>query len=101
MREVTKQWIAYTNARKQATDEAQTKERETRLVSISAVPQSERIVLPGFVPKPKAPQANVNYSVPRERLRKLAAGFGNINMTYRDVGVESFEYAYSELVGEE
>jgi len=31
----------------------------------------------------------------------LASAFGNINMNYKDVGLKSFEYAYSDLVGED
>jgi len=45
--------------------------------------------------------ANVNYAVPLKKMRALAAGLGNAGMSYRDVGLESFDYAYQDFADED
>lgn len=101
MREVSKSWISYTNFRKQNLDEAKLKEADARPTPIHTVPIREQVTLPHLAPRPKVPVANIAYSMPRDRVRKLADGMGNINMSYKDVGIKSFNYAYSDLVGED
>ena len=101
MRETTTEWISYTNARKLMREEAIQIEGAAKAVPIFQVTARARVELPKIVPKPKIPEANVLYSVPRPKLRNLALALGNINMTYKDVGLRSFEYAYSDLVGDE
>jgi hypothetical protein len=34
-------------------------------------------------------------------MKRLAKELGNINMPYREVGIETFNYAYDDLVGDE
>ena len=101
MREATKEWISYTNTRKQVRAEAVQREDVARSIPIFEVAPRPDVVLPRIVAVPKVPEANVLYSVPRPRMLKLASAFGNINMNYKDVGLKSFEYAYSDLVGED
>lgn len=101
MREVTRDWIAYTNARKEIREEAQKKEAEAKPVPIYDVAARAEASLPKLVAKPKVSYAHVNYSVPRVRMRKLAEAFGSINLAYKDVGLKSFEYAFSDLVGDD
>lgn len=101
MRDISKTWIAYTNQRKQALEEAKRKEQAAKPVSLAAVASRAAVSLPVLSAKPVEKQANINYSVPLVRLRKLARELGNINMTYREVGVQSFDYAYDELVGDD
>lgn len=100
MREVTRSWIDYTNQRKQAPEDAKRKETAARAVPIHEIRRSDAVKLPTLVARPPEPLANVNYSVARSRMRKLAKEFGSLNMPYRDVGIKSFDYAYSELVGD-
>lgn len=104
MREISKAWIAYTNRRKQVLEEAKKKEATENItpIPIHEVKQSPKMTLPNLtiVLKPE-PQANVNYSVPITRMSELASQLGNLNMSYRDVGIKSFDYAYDDLVGEE
>lgn len=99
MREVTRKWIDYTNVRKQAAEEAKKKEATAVAVSIQQIPRLETVRLPTLVTKPKERVANVNYSIPLARLKKLSSALGSINMPYRDVGLKSFEYTYDDLVG--
>ena len=101
MRETTKEWISYTNTRKQIRKEAIQQEEVAKAVPIFEVVVKQEVELPKIAPKPKVPEANVLYTVPRPRLRSLASAFGNINMAYKDVGRRSFEYAYDDLVSEE
>ena len=101
MRTVTKNWISYTNARKQSLDEAKAKEAKTKAVQIQLVPMQESVVLPELIPKQLEKSANVHYSVPIGQMKKLATELGNINMAYRDVGIKAFDYIYSDYVGDE
>lgn len=100
MREVSKAWISYTNARKQNLQEAKQKEADARPTPVYAVQFREQVSLPRLTPKPKVPIANIAYAMPREMVRELADSMGSINLSYKDVGIKSFEYAYSDLVGE-
>ena len=101
MRETTKEWISYTNTRKQIREEAIQREEIAKAVPIFEVTIRKEVELPKIIQKPKIPEANVLCTVPRPRLRSLALAFGNINMSHKDVGVRSFEYAFNDLVGEE
>jgi hypothetical protein len=101
MRAVSKQWIAYTNVRKQAPEEAKRKEAAAAVIPIQAVARRPVVMLPALVARPVERPANIHYSVSVARLKKLAKEFGNINMPYREVGLKSFEYAYDDIVGEE
>ena len=101
MRHVTRQWIDYTNVRKQARDEAKRKEVSAAAVPIHAVEERELIALPKLVPVRTERRANVNYSVPLSKMKKLAESFGSILMPYREVGRRSFDYAYDEWVGDD
>ncbi|ABE63297.1 hypothetical protein Nham_2513 [Nitrobacter hamburgensis X14] len=101
MRDVSKQWISYTNIRKQAIDDAKRYENQAKPKSIFEVAQREAVALPQIVAKPKVKMANISYSMPLQRVRSLADGLGNVNMSYKDVGINSFEHAYTDLVGDE
>ena len=101
MREITKRWISYTNQRKQALDDAKEKESKTRSVKIQNVAQNSVVALPSLGLTTSEKMANVSYSVPLVKLRKLAVELGGITLSYRDVGLKSFEYSYDDLVGDE
>ncbi|MCR9280449.1 MAG: ATP-binding protein [Rhodobacteraceae bacterium] len=101
LREVSKNWTNYTNIRKQNLETAKKLESDTKSLPIFNIQRRETVALPTWDPKPKVKMANIAYSVPLDRLRKLARGFGNINMSYKDVGYKSFDYSYDELVDEE
>ena len=102
MREVTRAWIDYTNARKQAMEEARRFEAAALPVAIRSVALRPGPALPTFTARPPTERsASVNYSVPLTRLRKLARQLGDPTMTQRDVGLRSFDYTYDELVEED
>jgi len=93
-------WLDYTNARKAALEKA--KELESRAVAIeaSSVALSPEVVLPK-ISASRAKVANVNYSVPLSKMKALADGLGNVNLSYRDVGLISFDYTYDAHVDED
>jgi hypothetical protein len=103
MRDITKEWIAYTNLRKQVIDEAKRVESSSiKSVKIYDVKPSESIKLPKFadIQQQKERLANISYSVPIGKLKQLAKEFGNINMSQREVGLKSFDYTYDDMVGD-
>ncbi|WP_135503100.1 ATP-binding protein [Roseovarius aestuariivivens] len=101
MREASREWISYTNTRKQIREEAAEREDAAKSVPIFEVTIRQDVELPKIAPKTKIPQANILYTVPRARAKSLASAFGNINMSYKDVGLRSFEYAFEDLVGDD
>ncbi|HKN22538.1 MAG TPA: ATP-binding protein [Terracidiphilus sp.] len=101
MRELTRKWIDYTNQRKQALEDAKQKEQEAHWIPIHSVSLRQSVQLPELIARESEPVANVQYSVPLQRMRSLARKFGSVNLPYREVGLRSFNYAYREKVGEE
>ena len=101
MREVTKEWTSYTNARKHALEDAKKKEQMAKAVAIQNVDSRPRIRLPKLTRVTQERVANVHYSVSLSKMKKLAGALGKVTMPYREVGVKSFDYAYDDLVGDE
>lgn len=101
MRDLSKEWIAYTNARKQALDQAKRKESLAKAVPIQEIGSRNAIKLPKLKKVSAEPAANVHYSVTVKKMRKLAKELGSINMPYREVGLKSFDYTYEDFVGDE
>lgn len=103
LREVSTAWIKYTNQRKQMKvdkDRAVVDVVEKAAVPIPVynVPTQATLVLPAFTEAVRGEkQANIAYSVPVSKVRALAHGFGNRNLSYREVGLQSFEYAFTDL----
>jgi hypothetical protein len=98
----TRAWIDYTNARKADLERAKEREREASTTKdLVNVPANPAVVLP----KPAAPVSkvkvgNINFARPVKEIRALAKGFGDDSLTYRDVGIRAFEFAYDELAEE-
>ncbi len=102
MRKLTKEWTSYTNLRKQAIEEAKMKEQLASAVQIRNVIHRNDVLLPQISSNtPKQSLANVHYSVATVRMKALAKALGKSTMTYRDVGIKSFEYTYDDFVGDE
>ena len=94
-------WVDYTNARKQNVESVRELEQSVTAIDVFSVPQREEVKLPEVArPATRERLANVNYAVPLRKLRALASGLGNASMSYRDVGLESFEYAFEDLADE-
>jgi hypothetical protein len=97
-------WIAYTNQRKNEREHAAAREQQSKPTPLANVRPREQVRLPNLNQgnrKPRERPANINYSVPLKRMHALAAALGSINLTYREVGIKSFDFAYENLVDEE
>jgi len=101
MRDISRMWINYTNARKQTLDQAREKEKNFEIVALEKVKKEASIKLPELLTRSRTKLANVHYSVPVDKIKKLAKEFGKITMPYREVGIKSFEHTYVDYVGEE
>ncbi|MXW76170.1 MAG: ATP-binding protein [Acidimicrobiaceae bacterium] len=99
MREPTRAWVDYTNARKPSRDTARAKELATKPVPIERVTKRKSVKLPTNMTGKK--DANILYTVPVDRVKALARAFGKVTMSYKNVGQQSFDYSYDQLVEEE
>jgi hypothetical protein len=100
MEKPTRAWIDYTNVRKNDREAAARLERSGKSVTISNVQPNDEFK-PPTLGQSRDPVANVNYTVLRRRMTKMAAALGNIGLTYREVGLRTFDYAYEQLVDED
>jgi hypothetical protein len=101
MRDVSKNWIAYTNLRRQALEQAKTHEEKAKPITIYEIKARETVRLPQLAPKPKRAMTTIAYAMTPKQVRTLADALGDIGMTNRDVGIKSFKYTYEDLVGDE
>ncbi len=101
MSEPTRAWVDYTNERKADLETAKEREAKTTSSDPSALPEREKVELPKPVSKTTKRVANIMYQVELERLRSLADALGDIGSSYRDVGKQSFEFAFEQLVEED
>ena len=101
MRSASKEWITYTNARKSQMEEAKALEKQAERVSIFEIPIRKETALPQLQAKPREKVANILYTVPLKRAQALATAFGYVGMSYKEIGLKSFEYAFDDLVEDE
>ena len=92
MKDATKPYIEYTNARKDQEERMAQVERSTRPVLIDDIKIRPRMKVPRVDPQPRITMGNVLYRKPRKELREAAAALGNINMSYKEIGTRTFEY---------
>lgn len=102
LRAPTKLWTGYTSQRKQFTELTDLEKESSTPVSAFKVQPGSAIKLPQptGVRKSSARVANVSYAVPLHLVRKLGAALGDLNLSYREIGLQSFEYCYDDLVGD-
>ena len=98
MKELSRQWITYTNKRKGARKRARKYEAETKAVSISKIEARDGLKLPRLIAEPSDPETVVTYKVPSRELVNLALAFGRPRSSPSRVGKSSFDYAYRDLV---
>ncbi|HYD27285.1 ATP-binding protein [Brevundimonas sp.] len=100
MKEPTRAWIDYTNARK--TDKASAEQEEAKAVqsSIFSVRPQAQVVLPQ-IRKARVRDTSLQFRMPIERVKRLALGFGDATLSNSEVGRKAFDYAYDDLAVEE
>lgn len=99
MQRPTREWITYTNAWKNRRAEARPKEESAKAVPITSVKPRKKIKLPPSASGPK--DANILFTMPKQRVVQLGTAFGKSTMTNKEVGERSFEYAFERLVGDD
>ncbi len=101
MKEPTRAWISYTNARKSDQDSAKDIESKAPQTSIFSLARSQHVTLPVIVRTPRVRETSIQFSMPTVRVKNLARGFGDATLSAREVGRKAFDYAYDDLVDEE
>ncbi len=100
MKEPTRAWISYTNAKKNDKEAAKTAESKAVQTSIFSLPQNQSVALPKIAKVSRVRETSIQFSMPTARVKNLARGFGNSLMSNSEVGRQAFEYAYEDLVEE-
>lgn len=94
MKELTSQFMAYTNQRKSNADAAKKVESAAASVSVSSGLTTPK---PMKLPTVNGKQTGVEhvtiaYPKPKEQVKEVAEALGNFNMSAREVGIRTFEY---------
>lgn len=94
MGEVTKQGTDYTNKRKLDPETAKKFESQATMVPVFAAKAENMAIKYPSVTKAEPPvkMATISYRVPNSELQKVKATMGNILMSNKDVGEETFNY---------
>lgn len=92
MKEFTRQYIDYTNERKDDLDRAKKIEQAAESKSLFSLSKSDKIIAPPFIKKPKVRMVNIQYRKPEDLVKKVADSLGYRNMPYKEVGIETFDY---------
>lgn len=102
MRDATRTYLSYTNTRKSSLEQAKTIEGKADYVPVkTATPTTVKSMkLPTYAAKPKIKMANILYQKPVDQVEKAAAALGNKSLSYKDVGIKTFEYFYENEVSE-
>jgi hypothetical protein len=98
MKDATRQYIAYTTARKADLDKARTLESKTEAKPVQQIPVSAKMTLPQFTKR--TDMVNIAYQKPLADVKKVAKAMGNVRMAYRSVGLKTFEYYLKNEVSE-
>ncbi|MDZ7661647.1 ATP-binding protein [Thiohalophilus sp.] len=101
MKKVTRNYIDYTNERKDSTDEARALEDKAKPKPILELKNRELFRVPSFSGKSKVDMANIQYRVERDRARQVGEQLGSKGMTLTQIGIKTFEYFYSNEVEDE
>jgi hypothetical protein len=100
MKQFTKDYIDYTEERKDDLKNAKELESRAASKSIADVAMRDRLIVPRLQPT-KVTMATIQYRRPRAEVLKVAEALGNRNMNYKDVGVKTFEYFKKREVEED
>lgn len=97
MKEITRDFIQYTNHRKKDPDYARTLEQKAEPTPVDRLPRRDSLSLPRVaIQKPSV--AHINYQVEKEKARKVAIALGDPSLSYRAIGLETFNYVYGNEV---
>ena len=100
MKKATRPWVEYTNQRKSDLEDARAKERAAKGVPLFQVPENQVFGVPAMPDKAHVKVANILYQKPVAAVNKVRKTLGHGNMSYRDVGLKTFEYYVENEVEE-
>jgi uncharacterized protein with ParB-like and HNH nuclease domain len=100
MKECTKNFIQYTNIRKENLEDAKKFEGQTEYKKVSDIEESEIMVTPPIVERPKIQYGTIQYQKPLEEIRQVGESLGRKTMAYKDVGIKTFDYYKENEVDE-
>jgi hypothetical protein len=101
MQELTRQFITYSNDRKDNPGAAKDAERQAPAVNIVDVKSTEtKMKLPRVTPTNKEKMITVAYPKPLAKVKKAAEAFGDFSLSAREVGSKAFDYFYKNEVEE-
>lgn len=93
MKEVTSDFVEYTNRRKGDLDAAKVVEQAAAPINISSIFELKPMAFPLMQAKaPKKEMITISYSKPTKDIREVAAALGQPGMSAREVGRETFDY---------
>ena len=104
MKEMTRDFIRYSNARKANLREAKLAERGGSAVKISELTPDGRAKMSfrqDWAPVANLDLVNIIYQKPRAQVREVAESIGNIGMTNKAVGEYTFDYFRKLELGKE
>ena len=102
MKEVTRVFIQYTNARKADLVTARVAEAPRAQVNISELRQVQPLRLPTISAAATRPDmVNITYRRDKREVEEIKRHLGSIAMTARDVGIKTFEYFREVELGKE
>ncbi len=100
MRDATRPLLDYTNQRKANIEAAKKAESKSSPKPIADVRARASAKLPTLPSASAEPVGNVNYSRRVKDLKRAAIALGDLSMSYREVGVKTFEYFMRNEVAE-
>ena len=94
MKELTGQFIAYTNARRADLEEARKAEFAANQVEVRTATGSAAMGLPKVKASaaPYAPHVTISYSKPKSQVKEVAEALGHFGMSGSEVGRQTFDY---------
>src|SRR5581483_9718953 len=93
MKELTAQFIQYTNERKANKEEARAIELATPSVEVRHTESAPALRFPPIIRAPAGPEMEtITYKRPKTHVRQVAEALGNREMYATEVGKRTFEY---------
>jgi hypothetical protein len=93
MKEVTQDWIQWTEVRKNDMEKAEELEEATQSVSVDEVEENQNMRFPKIDKSPKIEMANIQYRKKKNLVKKVSEAIaGHSRLAYKEVGIKTFDY---------
>jgi hypothetical protein len=100
LREITEEFTAYTNRRKEDLAAAKEAERPRLQIDVYAAREVKPLRLPGVATtKPADPLVNIAFKRKLSEVDDIRRHLSNLAMSYRDVGIATFDYYMEAELG--